>query len=36
MIDKDVCFCLSNGIYKILYIDVIYLIRTTTIIDINY
>jgi hypothetical protein len=36
MIAKDVCICLSNEIYRILYIDVIYLIRTTTIININY
>jgi hypothetical protein len=34
--NKDVRICLSNKIYRILYIDVIYLIRTITIIDINY
>jgi hypothetical protein len=35
--DRQRCmYFLSNENYRILYIDVIYLIRTTTIIDINY
>jgi hypothetical protein len=33
---RSCVFCLPNEIYRILYIDVIYLIRTNTIVDINY
>jgi hypothetical protein len=36
MIGKHRMDCLSNEIYRILYIYVIYLIRTTTIINVNY
>lgn len=36
MINKGRMYLPTNEIYRILYIDVIYLIRTITIVDINY